>query len=88
MLQKLTLNAMFEKCAINGNEKKSFSEVDFDRFRQTIAEQLESLKSKLQPEDFENLTNGKFYITEVYRKAIPKDSLLSSIGGENSEDGN
>jgi len=77
---------MLEKCDIS-NEKSVLNEAVLDEFKKKMSEYLENIKGKVSSEDYEKLLNGNYQIIEVYRKAVPKDSLLSNITGDLSDNG-
>ena len=68
------------------SQKSSVEESELEDFRKKINEYLENIKGKVSEEDYQKLLAGNYQIMEVYRKAIPKDSLLSSISGDFMED--
>ena len=64
------------------SQKSSVEESELEDFRKKINEYLENIKGKVSEEDYQKLLAGNYQIMEVYRKAIPKDSLLSNISGD------
>ena len=64
------------------SQKSSVEESELEEFRKKINEYLENIKGKVSEEDYQKLLAGNYQIMEVYRKAIPKDSLLSNISGD------
>lgn len=83
----MTFKSLFEKTGqeIDTNDKELVSEEKLGLFTNKMQEIMDVLKTKYSPEDYEAILKGKYKILEVYKKAIPKGTLLSNIGPETSE---
>jgi len=74
---------MFDKCEIeNKMNEKIF---DLGLFKAKIEEYLNLLKSKISHDEYEQILTGEYQILNVYKKAVPKDSLISSYSKQTSE---
>ena len=78
----MLLKSMFDKCEIAKNNSKT---INFEPFKAKIEGYLNLIKSKISAEEYEQVLAGEYQILNVYKKAIPKGSLLSSCSKPTSE---